>query len=88
MNYVELIITTDIKIDRDQFKTSTLNTAAAIFLKIDNICKINHETVSDLQYNKSQNTLNYVNSKLFLVNSKIFSIDIYYYSIFTLISLK
>ena len=66
MNYVELIITTDIKIDRDQFKTSTLSTATAIFLKIDNICKINHETVSDLQYNKSQNTLNYVNSKLFL----------------------
>ena len=34
-------------------------------LKSDNVCKINHENVSDLSYNKSQNTINYPNSKLY-----------------------
>ena len=35
-------------------------------LKIYNICKINYKNVSDLQYNKTQNAINFVSRKLLL----------------------
>ena len=49
MNYVDWIITTD-SLNWQRSK-QVPSTSTAIVLKVYNLCKINHENVSDLQYN-------------------------------------
>ena len=48
--------------DRIQNKYAALSLE---FFEIDNVCKFNYKNVIDSQFNKSQNIINCVNSKLY-----------------------